>query len=504
MTTANALQPPIANRHVDAGPATAFDAPVRADDPALTDAGPLVAGFLGMSGWTLDEVRPEQVRVAPGSYVLARHRVVALDRHGHRRGLHVCVEARRRSRPQPLPEPPPGLGPSLGLDVLAGTVGRHSVWVHPYDPDLTSLPEAVSGAAMGRRLRAAGLLDGPALVHARLVRYRPGRRAVVRYQVVPRPERGGRPRALRSGRALFGKVLRADRAERVGRVARALAWEGVDAGAFDTPRWPADRFDAARLAGSRADAKRFGSPTDGGWRRLADLRLAIPSPLGDGLFVAPAIGGSSLRDLLLGGGSLPAPGRVVGALAALSTFGPPGGMLTANERRHPARLLDHAVGLLGHVLPDRRDQVARAAEAVTAGVSGWRPSAFVHGDLYDDQIFVDDGYGVGLIDLDDAGPGDPAIDAANACAHLLALAAAVPWRARRLVAYRDLLRAAFVERLDVAPNDLAWREALGLLLLATGPFRVQSPNWQSETNHLIDLAIRLTSRDREGPWRICS
>jgi hypothetical protein len=102
------------------------------------------------------------------------------------------------------------------------------------------------------------------------------------------------------------------------------------------------------------------------------------------------------------------------------------------------------------------------------------------------------------------GPGDPAIDAANACAHLLALAAAVPARALRLVGYRELLRAALVEGLGVSPVEFAWREALALLLLATGPFRVQSARWQDESSHLIDLAIRLTSRDREGSWRTCS
>jgi hypothetical protein len=84
------------------------------------------------------------------------------------------------------------------------------------------------------------------------------------------------------------------------------------------------------------------------------------------------------------------------------------------------------------------------------------------------------------------------------------LAAAVPARAQILLAYRELLRAAFVEQLDTTPHDLARWEALGLLLLATGPFRVQSARWPAETSHLIDLAIRLTSRDREGPWRTCS
>ena len=206
------------------------------------------------------------------------------------------------------------------------------------------------------------------------------------------------------------------------------------------------------------------------------------------------------------GDRLPAPERLAWLPTAVAALGvpQPDALFGHTERRHPARLLDHAVRVLGDVLPERRDAVARAAEPVAAGVADWRPTAFVHGDLYDDQIFVDDRYGLGLIDLDDMGPGDPAMDAANVCAHLLALAAVVPWRAHRLVAYRELVRSAFVDRLDTSPDELAWREALAVLLLATGPFRVQSPTWQSDTSHLIDLAIRLTSRSLEGSCRTCS
>ncbi|MGH9116550.1 MAG: hypothetical protein ACRD0A_01315 [Acidimicrobiales bacterium] len=54
-------------------------------------------------------------------YVLVRHRVIARDRHGRRRGLWVCDEGRRR--PRRLPEPPDGLASRLRLDVVAGTIG---------------------------------------------------------------------------------------------------------------------------------------------------------------------------------------------------------------------------------------------------------------------------------------------------------------------------------------------------------------------------------------------
>jgi hypothetical protein len=101
-------------------------------------------------------------------------------------------------------------------------------------------------------------------------------------------------------------------------------------------------------------------------------------------------------------------------------------------------------------------------------------------------------YSLGLIDLDDWGPGDPAMDAANFSAHLIALALAVPGSGKRIMAYRSLVRQAFLDRLGVSPAELAWREALCLFALATGPFRVLRPHWPAEVRHRTDAALRLT------------
>jgi Ser/Thr protein kinase RdoA (MazF antagonist) len=119
------------------------------------------------------------------------------------------------------------------------------------------------------------------------------------------------------------------------------------------------------------------------------------------------------------------------------------------------------------------------------------PDRLVHGDLYEDQVFVDDDFSLGLIDVDDLGPGDPVLDAANFCAHLLALGVSVPSAWDRLVAYRTLVRDAFLARLDVTPAALAWREALALLLLASGPFRVLDPNWPEAIGRRLELVLAL-------------
>jgi aminoglycoside phosphotransferase (APT) family kinase protein len=128
----------------------------------------------------------------------------------------------------------------------------------------------------------------------------------------------------------------------------------------------------------------------------------------------------------------------------------------------------------------------------------------VHGDLYEAQVFVARDFSLGLIDLDDLGPGDPAGDAANFCAHLIALALSVPAAAPRLLAYRELVRDAFLTRLGIAPAALAWREAVAMLLLATGPFRVLDPRWPREVGRRVRLAVRLLETAEERRCRTSS
>jgi hypothetical protein len=110
---------------------------------------------------------------------------------------------------------------------------------------------------------------------------------------------------------------------------------------------------------------------------------------------------------------------------------------------------------------------------------------------------------LGLIDLDDAGLGDPLLDAANLLSHLAVLSASTPRARRRPLAYRALLRPLVLEGLGASEADLTWRESLCMLLLATGPFRVLSPRWPHRVEARVDAALRLLSlpaaRRLEGP-----
>ncbi|HVW32240.1 MAG TPA: phosphotransferase, partial [Acidimicrobiia bacterium] len=171
-------------------------------------------------------------------------------------------------------------------------------------------------------------------------------------------------------------------------------------------------------------------------------------------------------------------------------LGPPAEQTGAADRRRfdPATAVA-AARAVARLLPTGAATAGRLAEAVVAWSEAGDPvpDRYVHGDLYEGQILVD-GSTLGLLDLDDLGPGDPLLDAANFSAHLLVLATGAGPARDRILRYRAELRTAFARTLDAAPADLAWREAYCLLRLATGPFRVLHPEWPARVSMRLALA----------------
>lgn len=433
-----------------------MEVPAIPPDPALPGARGLfleggvhtVAAFLEARGWSVAEARPVQALYRPGRSCVVRYRVVAATARGEPRVVSVCAESRA-----PVEEPPspgPDLEERSGLSEPVGFVGPSLVWAFPYDPSLPGLADAAWGPAVRGALARHG--EAAVAVGVEALRYRPRRRAVFRYVVM------GRHRGARSRKVMFGKVLRPSRAHRTLQVARALS-EG----------------------GRR-----------GLGRRRPLLRLAVPEARlsGDTLVFSP-MGGRSLRDLLLAGGPLPSPERVARLPDDLARLLRRHALPVA-DRAGPVDLARRVGDLLTRLVPEASPEVRSVVEAVEEGIGREDVAASpVHGDLYEAQVFVDRGSSLGLIDLDDLGPGDPALDAANFLAHLLALALSVPRAGDRLVAYRSLVREAFLARLDIPPRSLAWREALAMLLLATGPFRVLDPHWPREVGRRVRVAVRL-------------
>ncbi len=212
--------------------------------------------------------------------------------------------------------------------------------------------------------------------------------------------------------------------------------------------------------------------------------VPIPQSLGWskelGIVAMEALGGQTLRQAVEAGQrDLPSPQALV---ALLDQFPPPTvGAPTVKGAYE--RSGEHA-RLIGAVLPRSRGML----EEIRAGISAAavdEPVRAVHGDFHGSQILVDEGRIVGLVDVDTAGVGQRTDDLANVVGHLATLAS-VSRNPLAINAYLgELLR-----EWDLLTNPvvLRLRVAAVVLGLATGPFRVQSPDWPGDTLRRLDLA----------------
>jgi len=216
--------------------------------------------------------------------------------------------------------------------------------------------------------------------------------------------------------------------------------------------------------------------------RLSAAGLPVPRLLaqGDGWIAMEALVGTTLRDRLkVGSGALPSPDRYRDLLDALAAVEVPG---VAGVR---SRIDDapHHAAMLATVLPSERDRLAEIVERLGRGAEPAERTGTVHGDLHEAQLVVDDERVTGLLDIDDVGPGDPLDDVGILIAHL-------GFRAltsgdERITRYADRTRDAVLVGHDPAAVD---RHVAAVLVgLATGPFRIQQPDWAATTRQVLDL-----------------
>lgn len=218
---------------------------------------------------------------------------------------------------------------------------------------------------------------------------------------------------------------------------------------------------------------------------LIGRTLPVPPVLAatsDGLLVLPRAGGTPLRAVLAADGQVPPPAELEALLDGL-----PGELMTFPRRRAVlhrvgdfAAVLRQTVDPASGVLDGLADLVAELSEAQP----GSQAPVPVHGDFYEGQLLTEYGRVTGLLDVDTAGPGERADEWATMLAHLLAAAitAATPAVGRYAEAVLD-----HAQR-RVNPRDLRRRTSAALLGLATGPFRVQQPQWERHTCARIALA----------------
>lgn len=417
-------------------------------------AGDVLGDFLATRGSTLRAWRPVQIMYRPGDSCLVRYRANAIRADGSLRALTLCVE--ERAQPRAIRAPSAAFETRYGLRDPVEFRDDRLVWAFPYDPGLRGLEQLLWPPSLRALLAEIG--PRPRTVRITPVRYRPGRRAVLHLRVRHRGDDAPVER--------YAKVLRRSRARRLEEIATHL----------------------------QADAE--GRPL---WRRRrpAAIRFALPDGAiaGSTALFVPATG-TTLGALLADGRSLPDPERIADVLDRIRSLSPAlAAVPAARHRTAPEEVARTTAALLHRLVPDHGTAIEAVVDAVARGVQDrvGVPQGLVHGDLYEGQILVAEDRSLTLVDLEEMGLGDPVLDAANLTAHLLAYALASPEARDRLRAYRLVVRDAFRRRLEVAPEAFAWREALVLLQLATGPFRVLSPRWPDRVRQGVRLAARVAT-----------
>lgn len=228
--------------------------------------------------------------------------------------------------------------------------------------------------------------------------------------------------------------------------------------------------------------------------RLAGAGLPVPRVLavGAGWIVMEALVGTTLRERLKAGDPrLPPPARYGELLASLTAVDVPG------AARVRSRLEDapHHAAMLATVMPTERarlDEIARRLGANPCDRSGT-----VHGDLHEGQLVVDDDGVIGVLDIDDVGPGDPLDDVGTLVAHLGFRAVTTDAHTALISQHAAATRAAIARDRDAAALD---RHVAAVLVgLATGPFRIQQPDWPATTRRVLDVVeAHLAAAERVG------
>ncbi len=217
-------------------------------------------------------------------------------------------------------------------------------------------------------------------------------------------------------------------------------------------------------------------------RFLTD-RLPVPDSLGVspdlGIVAIRALPGLDLRTILRRGETPPDPSSIAAIVDVLPE--PDAGW----NARSPIRSVPRMVDLLSRLVPDRQEQLSQLESGIgDEDATGRVP---VHGDFHEAQIIVNEGRPTGLLDVDTYGWGRPGDDAATMLCHLHLLAPSCesPADVMKFAANLNRHWDASLDRVD-----LRRRTAAVVLGLATGPFRVQSPGWATETRERIDAAVK--------------
>ncbi|MEA2396757.1 MAG: hypothetical protein QOK25_313, partial [Thermoleophilaceae bacterium] len=232
----------------------------------------------------------------------------------------------------------------------------------------------------------------------------------------------------------------------------------------------------------------------------------LHAKLGPGLPIADCPGGSDEHGLLV----LQAlPGTTLGQLLPRrASYAPEGAQLVdllqrlgsveldGEPRVTTGHKLHNHVRFLKAALPEESDALDRFEE--TYGQERPQPLTTVHGDFHESQVLVErDGRISGLLDVDDAGPGQLVDDLALMLGRVWALAYFANGDRAAIRRYAEKLQDAFGQAVDEA--ELRRRVSGALLGRATMPFRAQDASWPEETRARLRLAEDWLARcERDG------
>lgn len=223
-------------------------------------------------------------------------------------------------------------------------------------------------------------------------------------------------------------------------------------------------------------------------RALAGVDLGLPSLLGAdgrrGVSVLTWLPGTGLDELVADGRATAARLRAAGAVVAALHSQPVAGLAERGPREDAADLRRAAAAVA--VLVPALGQRSRALAERLCAVLAERPAAAVtaHGDLSLDQVVVADDGRAGLVDLDAVTRAEPALDLGGTLAalHVSAVLSSCP--AVDVIAAQ--LLDGYDRSLDV--HRLHAHLAAGLVRRAVEPFRLCSPRWPEQVEHVVQLA----------------
>jgi len=189
---------------------------------------------------------------------------------------------------------------------------------------------------------------------------------------------------------------------------------------------------------------------------------------------------------------------VGGALAELHAQTPKGlACRTRQAEVDGVHLVAAGIGFLCPGLAKLADDLARRLALHLAHAP--RLNASIHGDFTPRQVVLTDS-GIGIVDFDEAVRGDPATDLGSFVARVERDALHGDLPPSRVEPIKDaLLNGYRVAANHPVPARIELYTVVGLLQLATQPFRYQEPNWPERTEAILERAALILGRFERSP-----